>query len=161
MPRGRSACEKCGDTGKIRYSFLGDVAPRPFGSDGTTIQYMGGSGTRACSCVRDLPAIDGKATWWETESIYSEVVQVPIGCECITVEADCEVPRDENGRRVHRTGDNVYYPALIRMEAPVSSTLHSDSARELAAALIAAADECDKRDGAAFSSIEDGSDAAL
>lgn len=139
-------CERCGGTGKVSYRTLGSLDPTPIG-DGMTIQDMGGSGTRACACVRDLPAIDGEATWWETEAVYSEVVGVPIGDECIEITADVEVPRMENGQRVHRTAANAYYPPLIDVEvAAPKTTLHSDTARELAAALIAAADACDKAD---------------
>jgi hypothetical protein len=65
-------CSKCGDTGKVMYRTLGDIEPRPIGG-GYTIQDMGGSGTRACSCVRDLPPIEGHATWWESERVFTEV----------------------------------------------------------------------------------------
>lgn len=140
-----TSCARCADTGKVVYRLLGDAAPRPFG-DGVTIQDMGGWGTRACPCVRDLPATDGKATWWETETIYNEVVGVPIGNEAAEVRATGEVPRGDDGRRVHRTRENAYYPPLVDVECPASMTLHADSARELAAALIAAADACDKAD---------------
>jgi hypothetical protein len=142
------SCKECGGKGKISYRTPADLEPVDMGN-GTTIQSMGGWSTRACSCVKDLPALDGVATWWDMESIYSEVVGVPIGAACIEVDADCEVPRDESGRRLHRTMENAYYPPLIRMVVPGDVTLHSDSARELAAALIAAADACDKADSLA------------
>lgn len=145
-------CEKCGGAGKVRYS-IASSGSRDLG-DGVTITDMGGTGTRACSCVRDLPAIDGKATWWETETIYSEVVVVPIGNEAVEITADCEVPRDENGRRVHRTAQNAYYPPLIRLEMECAATLHSDTAREIAAALVAAADACDKADELVVATME-------
>lgn len=146
-------CEKCGGKGKISYRTLGDLEPTQLTAD-TTIQAMGGWGTRACSCVRDLPATDGHATWWETETIYSEVVDVPIGSECIEVSADCEVPRGPDGRRYHRTGENAYYPPLVDVEFPTPKvTLHSESAREFAAALIAAADACDKADELALATM--------
>lgn len=140
------SCDKCGGTGKTRYTILpSNPDPVDIG-DGIVVQDMGGVGTRACVCVRDLPAIDGKAKWWETESIYSKVVVVPIGDEAVEVSADCEVPRADDGRRVHRTWENAYYPPLVEMQAPEHVTLHSDTARELAAALVAAADACDARD---------------
>ena len=140
-----SACERCGGTGVQKYRTLGDVEPRDIG-DGMTVQDMGGWGTRACACVRDLPPILDEPSWWEIETLHSEVVGVPIGCEAVEVTADCEVPRRADGRRVHRTAGNAYYPPLIVVEAPARMTLHSDTAREVAAALIAAADACDAAD---------------
>lgn len=139
------ACE-CGGTGKVAYKI--PAAPGEINlGDGMVMVDMGGSGTRACECVRDLPAIDGKATWWESELVFSEVVPVPIGDESIELLVDGEVPRDEHGRRVHRTAHNAYYPTLVRMEAlPASVTLFGDDARELAAALLRAADACDAAD---------------
>ncbi len=124
------ACELCNGSGTKTYSILGDAMPRDLG-DGTTIQDMGGFGTRACQCVRDLPATDGK---------------VPIGCEAVEISADCEVPRGPDGRRYHRTPENAYYPPLIRLDMECAATLHADTAREIAAALVAAADACDARD---------------
>lgn len=149
-------CESCNGTGRQIYRMIGDALPVDMG-DGTTMQYMGGSGTRACKCVRDLPAIDGHATWWESETIYREVVGVPIGDECVEITADCEIPRGDDGRRYHRTAENAYYPPLIKLDMERSATLHSDTAREIAAALIAAADACDKADELAVQTrAEDG-----
>lgn len=140
-----AVCEKCDGTGKLRHTTPADLEPTDIGN-GVTVQGMGGISTRACSCVRDLPAIDGRATWWETESIYSTVVDVPIGCEAVEVQADCEVPRNSEGRRVHRVGENVYYPALVEVFTPEKLTLHADTARALAGALVAAAEACEKAD---------------
>ncbi len=138
-------CERCGGTGKLRYGIAGSAEKIDLGN-GTYMQDAGGSGTRACECVRDLPAIDGEATWWDLKSIYSQIVGIPIGNEACEVSADCEVPRDENGGRVHRTRENAYYPPLIKVMGLGDVILHSDTAREVAAALIAAADACDKAD---------------
>lgn len=141
------ACDKCEGAGKRRYSIL-PSHPDPVNvGDGTIVQDMGGSGTRACECVRDLAPVDGSAAWWESESLHSEVIGIPIGDECIEIEADGEVPRGEDGRRVHRTLENAYYPALVRMTVAVSATtMHGDTARDLAAALLRAADACDRAD---------------
>jgi hypothetical protein len=142
----RETCDKCGGTGKINYRTPGDLEPTQLTED-TTIQNIGGWSTRACSCVRDLPATDGHATWWESETIYSAVVDVPIGAECIEVKAECEVPRGDDGRRYHRTADNSYFPPLVELEFPRPGVmLHAEDARKFAAALIAAADACDKAD---------------
>lgn len=123
--------------------------------NGTTIQNIGGSGSRPCACVRDLPAIDGKATWWNTETIYSAVVGIPIGNECMEITADCEIPLNDAGRRLHRTADNAYYPPLVNVEGLGRAMLHSDTAREIAAALIAAADACDKADELAIATRDE------
>lgn len=152
----QSACEKCGGTGVVSYKTLGDAMPRDIGN-GMTVQDMGGSGARPCECVRDLPAIDGEATWWSSESIYSEVVVVPIGNECVEIAATCEIPLNGGGRRLRRTADNAYYPPLVEVQvAQPNMTLHSDTARELAASLIAAADACDKADELAMATRNGG-----
>lgn len=146
MLRGTSdVCEKCGGTGILAYRIAGTVDKIDLGN-GTTIQDMGGHGSRPCPCVADLPAIDGTATWWSSESIYSTVVMVPIGNECCEISADCEIPLNDAGRRLHRTGENAYYPPLVKVLGLADATLHSDTAREIAAALLAAADACDKAD---------------
>ena len=137
-------CAKCGGTGKIRYGTIGDALPIDLGN-GTTIQAMGGFGTRACECVRDLPAIDGDACWWETEDIYSTHITegVVMGSECIYVSADCEVPRNDLGRRVHRTARNAYYPPMVRVEVDGGSvTMRVDGAEKLIEALTAAVQLC-------------------
>lgn len=141
------SCEKCGGTGKLRYDIAPSGEARRVGD--VIIEDRGGSGTRACPCVRDLPAVDGHAKWWESETIHSAVVDVPIFQECVEIEATCEVPRAENGQRVHRTAENAYYPPLVEVQTPEKLTLHSDTARELATALIAAADACDRADALA------------
>lgn len=138
-------CE-CGGTGKVAYKIPASPGEINLG-DGMTMVDMGGSGTRACECVRDLPAIDGHATWWEDERLFGEVVPVPIGDTAIEVTVDGEVPRDERGRRMLRTPENAYYPTCTRLEVPGPSvTLFGDDARALAAALVRAADACDKAD---------------
>lgn len=142
-------CERCNGTGRQTYRRIGDAMATDIGG-GVSVQSLGGHGTRACQCVRDLPAIHGEATWWETESIYSEIVDVPIGCECIEVAADCEVPRRDDGRRLHRAPHNAWYPPLVTVESPASVTLHAQDARKLADALTAAADACEARDRQTF-----------
>jgi hypothetical protein len=47
--------------------------------------------------------------------------------------------------RLHRRG-NRFYPTLIEVDAPNTMTLHSDTARTLARALMAAADAADRID---------------
>jgi hypothetical protein len=141
------SCDRCGGTGKRRLTRppsgeswrIGDVV----------VEDGGGSSTAACDCVRDLPAIDGMATWWESETIHHVVVPVPIFDDAVEITAECEVPRRADGQRVHRTAENAYYPPLITVESPERITLDSEDARALAAALAAAADACDRADALA------------
>jgi hypothetical protein len=132
------ACERC-DNGKVRYK----VAPsglRVVGDgDGVVIEDLGGSGTRACACVRDLPEVDEQATWWESETVWQRVHAIPIFDERIEIQVDAEVPRTDSGRRAVMRG-NRYYPALISVEQPPSLTLSADDARDYALALLAAAE---------------------
>jgi hypothetical protein len=132
-------CSKCGDTGKVMYRTLGDIEPRPIGG-GYTIQNMGGSGTRACSCVRDLPPIEGHATWWESETVFSEVFTETIPPDnAVEVTVDAEVPRNENGRRVVMRG-NRYYPTLITVDGS-PGMIHGYAAQQFAEILQRAADK--------------------
>ena len=141
-------CGICNGSGEVQYRTIGDALPTDLGN-GVTIQSRGGTSTRACSCVRDLPATDGTATWWDSETLYTQIVMAPIFNECFEVAATGEVPRNEHGRRVHRTRENAHWPSLIHLDAPASSTLHPVDARKLAAALSEAADACDRADALA------------
>lgn len=139
-------CERCGGTGKLRYTIPADPTPIHVG-DGVTITQGQGSGTRACPCVRDLPPVEGDATWWESETVYSAVMAECIyPDDCFEVSASAEVPRNEDGRRVVRRG-NRYYPTLIEFAGPTHTTLHAYAARQLGEQLIAAADAADAIDG--------------
>jgi hypothetical protein len=138
-------CSKCGDTGKLSYRTLGDLEPRPIGN-GYTIQDMGTSGTRACSCVRDLPPTDGDATWWESETVLYEVFTDTITPDTtVEVTVDTEVPRNEAGRKVHMRG-NRYYPTMVNVEGS-PGLIHGDALRDLAAMFQRAADKVDEIDG--------------
>lgn len=131
-------CSKCGDTGKLSYR-TAKQEPVPVG-DGFTIQDMGTSGTRACSCVRDLPAIEGDATWWESETVFSEVFTDTIYPDnAVEVTVDSEVPRDENGRRVVRRG-NRYYPTMIGVDGELG-LIHAGMADDFADLMRRAADK--------------------
>lgn len=142
-------CSKCGGTGKITYTVPPSGRSVDLG-DGVVMEDMGGHSTRACPCVRDLPPIAGHARWWELETLYRTVVDAFIYDISIDVTAECEVPRDERGRRVFRTAENAYYPPLVEMLVEDQNvTMHSETARELGLALIAAADACDCRDALA------------
>lgn len=148
-----SVCAECGGKGKISYRTpkgdsykLGD----------TVVTDLGGISTRPCKCVKDLAPVAGKATWWTSDVIYTETVVIPIGSEALEITAECEVPRGENGAALLRTAANAYYPPLIDLTTERDKlTLHSDTAREIAAALVAAADACDKADELACATAQD------
>lgn len=143
-PSRPSDCEKCGGTGKIGYRTSGGDTVTM--SDGTVIQEMSGYSTRACSCVRDLPAIEGHATWWETEIVWSKVWTDSIYPDsAVEMQVETEVPRDENGRRVHMRG-NRYYPTMVDVELPSKLLMHPFQARDLALKLMAAAQVCEDID---------------
>lgn len=148
-------CPKCSGKGKLTYGIAGSDERVDLGG-GVYMTDGGGFGTRACPCVADLPAIDGTATWWESETVYSEIVDIPIGADCCEINADAEIPRANNGRRVHRTADNAYYPPLVRVMGLGDATFHAEDARKLAAVLNAAADACDKADELAMATRNGG-----
>ena len=145
-----AACTICNGTGKVGYTIPGDPEPRYIDggpNEGYTIQTMDGYGTRACECVANLPAIYDRATWWDLEYVHSAEINVPFGSESVSLSVYCEVPRAENGRRCHRTNANCWYPAMIDVEVSAEKlTLFPATARELAAALLAAAEACEKAD---------------
>ena len=138
-------CKICNGTGKVVHHEPPSSDVRDIGN-GMTMQCMGGMFTRACACVRDLPPIDGAATWWDMEPVFGGVVAVPVGGEAIEVSVRVEVPRNDAGRRLHRTAENFYYPTLIEMEGPETVTFFPATARELSRVLLAAADACEKAD---------------
>lgn len=143
-PRTGSSCQKCGGDGKIVYRTIGDAMPTDLGN-GVAVQNTGGFSTRACSCVRDLPPIEGKATWWESETAWSVVFTDTIISDAAEITVDAEVPRDENGRRVVMRG-NRYYPTWVELQAPPRMLMHPDAARAFALKLLAAAEACDAVD---------------
>lgn len=138
-------CEECKGTGKIGYRTPADPTPRVL-VDGTTITQGEGWGTRPCKCVRELPAIEGQATWWGTETVWERVVECgvfPDDLAELTVRP--EVPYAENGMRVHRRG-NRYFGTHVDAMFPTSAWLMPDDARRLALALLAAAEAADAID---------------
>jgi hypothetical protein len=103
--------------------------------------------TVPCSCRAELPARKGEAKWWGTEQVYAADVQIPIGNERASISVSAEVPYDAKNFRVERRG-NRYWPTLVNVESPADMTLHPETARELAQALLAAANAADAIDQA-------------
>jgi hypothetical protein len=103
------------------------------------------SSTIPCECRKALPPREGQASWWGLESIYSQDVRIPVGDESFEVSVSAEVPYDSANYRVQRRG-NRYYPTLIDIECPDFMTLHACTARDLARALLAAAEAAEKID---------------
>lgn len=133
-------CPHCNGTGKIHYEEPPQTRQL---HDGGRVE-IGGSLTRPCQCVASLPAIHGRATWWDLECVYSASVDAVTST--FYVAARREVPRNEQGRRVHRTTENACYRTLIDLEGPEAATLTPEDARELAAKLLEAADACERAD---------------
>jgi hypothetical protein len=137
-----ATCEICGGKGTVTYDIPATEAA--VGIGGMNVQGLGGFCTRPCACVRDLPAIYGEAKWWDSEMIRRDVIEIPVGDRSVSVKTTCEVPRDDGGRRLHRTVENSYFSPLIEFETDGDElTLLAGDARKVAAALIAAADACD------------------
>lgn len=131
-------CEKCHDTGAYV------VTHRETWPSGSEVI---GSSTLPCACRAALPPRPGHASWWSTESVLSLDVKIPIFDESVSIAVDAEVPMSAENFRVQRRG-NRYYPTLIHIEAPADMTLHACTARDLARALIQAAEAAEKVDDA-------------
>lgn len=131
-------CERCNDTGCVTYS---EIHLDAEGND------VGGShGTRACICVRDLPPIEGTATWWESEVVWQNVWNDSIYPDSVVeMTVSAEVPRNDGGRRVQMIG-NRYYPTMVEVDLPDRLLMHPDMARSLALKLMAAAVACEEID---------------
>jgi hypothetical protein len=126
-----AVCARCEGTGKIRYDH------DELDAQGEVIGHT--SGTRACICVRDLPPIDGDASWWDLEVVWQKVWAEGIYPDAVAeITVSAEVPRGEDGRRRHLRG-NRYYPTMIEIEWPDRMLLHPFMARELALRLMSAA----------------------
>lgn len=128
-------CEKCKDTG----AYVVNTEDEGKG--------FGGYSTYRCVCRMMLAPREGTASWWASETVLSVDVTVPIFNEMISIEVSSEVPMSADNYRVLRRG-NRYYPTLITIETPPHLTLHADTARNLARALMQAAEAVDKIDDA-------------
>ncbi len=137
-------CDKCHGTGA--YAVMEPEERRTL-SDGSISISGPGFSTVACACRETLPPRDGKAAWWTLESVYAIDVTVPIFDDVFSITVKAEVPMSDENFRVHRRG-NRYYPTLINIESPREMTLHACSARELARALLAAAEAAERIDDA-------------
>lgn len=124
-----TVCARCEGKGTLR------THEDHLGHDGSVIGHT--SGTRACPCVRDLPAIDGHATWWELEVVWEKTIRVGYD-DVFEVVVTSEVPRMDDGQRVHRKG-NRYWPTMIDTHGEVGRSHTADTLREVSAALLAAA----------------------
>ena len=128
-----STCAVCLGTGNIRYEHRHESGAMEWG-------------TRLCGCREVVPAREGKAHWWSLETLFERELEIPIGRESFLVEVKAEVPIDSQNYRVQRLG-NRYYPTLIDVHlGSAELSLHPDTAREIAKALIEAADMADKTD---------------
>lgn len=118
--------------------------------NGLRIQMAGGYSSRLCSCRKNLPKRDGKASWWgPAERVFEDTVEFAMFDEYATLSVGVETCITEDNYLVHRTAENAYYPPIAHLE--VSDTdltwLLADDLRALAAMLLAAADRCDEIEG--------------
>lgn len=129
---------RCDGSGKLTYRTL-PGEPVEW-ADGTIVQDMGGFGSTPCPCRSTLPPRDGTASWWTTEQVFYEAVEVcgEIGLE-ITVEA--EVPYSEDNYRVHRHG-NRYYPTMPSVEWGNPIVIHAEDCDRIADAFKRAGEAC-------------------
>ena len=137
-------CSKC--DGKGAYGVTEPAETRTF-PDGSQAVFGPSYSTQPCECRAVLPPRDGTAAWWSVESIYGIDVTIPIFDETFSISVKAEVPMSADNYRVHRRG-NRYYPTLIDVECPKDMTLHACTARDLARALIAAAEVAERVDDA-------------
>jgi hypothetical protein len=126
----QATCARCSDTGA--YSTTETTTRGQFISTSHI--------THPCACRERISPRGGDAAWWSLETVLSTAVDIPIGAQQINVSVRAEVPMSRDNFRVHRHG-NRYYPTLIDVAVGDESlSLHAETARELAAALIAAAE---------------------
>lgn len=133
-----AVCARCQGSGKISFTH------EDRDDDGTLRSST--SGAYQCECVRDLPPIEGEATWWNDEEVWSCVLNDSIGPDdVVELSVRAEVPLREDGRRVVMRG-NRYYPTWVTAHLPKRIQLHPEQARTLALKLMAAAEACDAVD---------------
>jgi hypothetical protein len=137
-------CEKCHDEGAYGVTEPAETFKL---ADGGELVSGPSYVTVLCDCRRALPPREGVAQWWTQEQVYGVDVSIPVFDEQVSIRVQAEVPVSGDNYRVQRRG-NRYYPTLIHIEAPESMTLHSDTARSLARALIAAAEAAERVDDA-------------
>jgi hypothetical protein len=133
------ACERCEATpGKLVVRHAPSGESRDLG-DGVTIADAGGISTRQCPCVRDLPPVDGDATWWDSETVWERVWDDSIYPDSVVeLSIDSEIPIGEDGIRRHMRG-NRYYPTFVKALLPDELLMRPDQAEGLALALLAGA----------------------
>lgn len=142
---------ECDGTGRI----VDRIPPSDHEVDignGLVMRQGGGYSSRLCSCRKDLPKRDGRASWWgASEQVFEGTVEFAMFNEYATISVGVETCISEDNYLVHRTAENAYYPPITHLE--VSDTdltwLLPDDLRKLAAMLIAAADKCDEIEKAA------------
>ena len=136
-PETVSVCVKCAGTGAIAYERTrqyGDMETHECGSN-------------PCDCRMMLPPREGVVQWWSLETTYERTITLPMIDRRIVVSVRSEVPLSQDNYRVVMRG-NRYYPCTvdIGLHGSDSESLWPSLARELAVALIEAADRCDAID---------------
>lgn len=133
MPMSERICVLCAGTGQMRTM----SEERGLGWASET------HSSHLCPCRQALPARDGPAAWWSSETVFSGEASTLLG-DVYEVSVRAEVPISEDNFRVHRRG-NRYYPTLVDLNG---TTLTPENARELALLLLSASDAADTVDKA-------------
>lgn len=136
-------CE-CDGSGEIRYESHREDMNVPLGDGETYIAASHSYMTRLCECRRALPPRPGTARWWDSETVWYRDLDLPTLVREVIVRVTCEVPVSDDGYRLIREGDNVYYPAMVQINE--SPTMITDDARALALAILAACEVADQLD---------------
>jgi hypothetical protein len=131
----------CNGTGAIRWTDEGVI--------GGAVSFVT-NGTSLCPCRRSLQPREGVASWWSSEVVFEAKIPAPLNPEFepIVIRVDAEVPIDAENYRVVLRG-NRYWPTLIDLSIGnecSAAMLFPETARAIAAQLIAAADIADSID---------------
>ena len=136
---------ECDGSGKIRYTEHQEFEPGqvPFG-EGTYIGSQTTYGSRLCRCRQELERRPGRASWWTSETTFSETVELCTLPGEFHLSVSTEIPISEDNYPLIRDGENFYWPSLIQIGD--AGTITADDARLLAAALIRAAESAEASD---------------
>jgi hypothetical protein len=106
-----------------------------------------GSGSVLCSCRKSEPPREGKVDWWTSETVKTMEFESATKFDTVTATIDRERPVSEDNHRLIRTPENVYFPAMARLDAGFGDVgFTSDMLREFAKWLNEVADEVDRID---------------
>lgn len=125
-------CE-CGGMGRV----VDSIPEGPWvDKGGYQIRNAGGYSSRLCSCRKNLERRQGEATWWTTETTWTETVDLPTMPGEVEIAVSTEVPISEDNYPLIRDAANVYWPSLVEV---AGHSLIAEDVRRLAYSLLSAA----------------------